>query len=264
VEGLDDPELLDECNYLCGEDPYHHKDCPLAKLLRGTWCTPKWLADLLGWIDVDPCSNERSHVRAQLEVRLADDGDGLYDLTVPGSFKHRGQLIRAERFNRVFVNPPYAHGEVIKWVLHYLHTRFMYLLRWDPSTEWFWSLMQVATHVWFPERRIDFEPPPRIKSSSNPFPHGLYMRDPPTDLLARLKPRGYLLVVDSWPGKPQSAPHGHQQPNRAGSASAGGGGAAADTGAGGGWEPARRGLTGPGPCCINRQAHVFQCCEVCE
>lgn len=136
---------------------------------RDSWCTPKWLADLLGKFDLDPCSNPRSHIRASRRLMLEEGSDGLY---------------------------PYAHGEVLKWVKHWRHTRFCFLLRWDPSTKWFAELIPHCTHVWFPARRINFEPPPGVKSSSNPFPHALYLRDPDQEMLDALAANGFLFPVD--------------------------------------------------------------------
>lgn len=180
------------CN--CGE--YHDTKCPVAKELRNSWCTPQWLADLIGYVDVDPCSNDRSHVKARTTCILERGDNGLHG-------EMRGVLTLAEGIGfmvpndwSVFINPPYAGGQVIKWVRHYRHTKFIYLLRWDPSTEWFAELIEHCTHVWFPPSRIDFEPPPRIHESSNPYPHALYLRDPLEDLLDRLRGAGFLFTVD--------------------------------------------------------------------
>lgn len=143
-------------------------------------CTPKWLADLIGRVDVDPCSNPRSHVGAEHTVSLPGDGC-MPSLAGPDDV--------------VFVNPPYARGQVLRWVMAHRHTRFIFLLRWDPSTKWFAELYPHCTHVWFPRKRVNFEPPPGVKFSANPYPHALYMRDPAQELLARLSPHGYLLDV---------------------------------------------------------------------
>lgn len=110
----------------------------------------------------------------------------------------------------LWCNPPYARGEVIKWIQHYRHTRYCFLLRWDPRTKWFGELIGSTTHVWFPQPvgdgtgntvdnhpgRIEFEPPPGVTFSSNPFPHALYLRDPNPGLLERLAPHGLILRPD--------------------------------------------------------------------
>ncbi len=38
------------------------------------------------------------------------------------------------------MNPPYSKGQVERWVAAYGHTRFCFLLRFDPSTTWFNTL----------------------------------------------------------------------------------------------------------------------------
>lgn len=148
---------------------------------RGDWCTPGWLADLIGEVDVDPCSNERSHIRARHAVSLPQDGC---------------QASLCSTHDVVFVNPPYGRGEVIRWVRAHRHTKFVYLLRWDPSTEWFAELYPRCTHIWHPARRVNFEPPPGVRASSNASPHALYMRAPTADLLIRLAPHGYFALPD--------------------------------------------------------------------
>lgn len=138
----------------------------MSGLLRDEWCTPEWLADALGEFDLDPCSNSRSHIRARATLDGHGElGDGL--AYVP----HHGL--------RVFSNPPYSRGQVIKWVRRYGMTNFTFLLRWDPSTVWYDELMSVTRLTWHPNRRLQFEPPPCVKASSNPFPHALYFRNPP-------------------------------------------------------------------------------------
>lgn len=146
---------------------------------RGTWCTPKWLCELMGEFDLDPCSNERSHVQAARRYTLPVF-DGLsYWSTVAAS-------------QRVFINPPYSQGQVIKWVWAYAHTDFTFLLRWDPSTAWFRELIYGASlhgrarFAWFPTgRRINFEAPPGVKASSSTMPHALYMKKEPNAALKK-------------------------------------------------------------------------------
>jgi hypothetical protein len=166
-----------ECELAATDDNwFHNTKCPVAKSLRQEWCTPKWLADLIGPVDLDPCTNERSWVRASeyhWETFSGLDPIQCYPAAM-----------------RVFINPPYGPGSVSKWVQMYNHTRFIFLLRWDPSTDWFAQLYPHCTHIWHPGERINFEPPPRIRASSNAYPHALFMRDPDQDLLSRLAARG--------------------------------------------------------------------------
>lgn len=166
---------------------------------RDSWCTPKWLAELIGEVEYDVCTNPRAHIRAtRRKLMLENDDDGLPDKQYgPGFYVVRSRNVdMLMPAARVFCNPPYARGQVIRWVRHWRHTRFIYLLRWDPSTEWFGELICHCTHVWFPARRINFEPPPGVKSSSNPFPHALFLKDPPPELLDRLGAAGYLMPID--------------------------------------------------------------------
>ena len=145
---------------------------------RDSWCTPRWLTDIIGPVSLDPCSNPRSTVRAERSYSLEAGQDGLA----------YGHMFNST--TRTFINPGYSRGTVLKWVRNYLHTDFIFLCRWDPSTEWFALLMLYTTDVWFPDRRIDFVPPPGVKSSSNPYPHALFFR---SEAPARFHARGYLL-----------------------------------------------------------------------
>jgi len=66
---------------------------------------------------------------------------------------------------------------VLRWIRAYAHTRFCFLLRFDPSTKWFAELYDVCELVAIPRgRRINFEPPPGVKASSQTFPHALFYR----------------------------------------------------------------------------------------
>ena len=173
-----------------------------TKEARDSACTPKWLADLIGKVDLDVASNGRAHIQAAVSL-IGDNGDnGLfvtqergYSQRVSGGWGiDRSAIVKADTV--VFCNPPYARGQVIRWVKHWRTTRFIFLLRWDPSTAWFAELIGHCTHVWFPGRRINFEPPPGVTFSSNPFPHALYLRNPDQALIDRLSNAGFLLPID--------------------------------------------------------------------
>lgn len=130
---------------------------------RDTWTTPPIITDAIGEVDLDPCSNERSTVRARRVFRLDKGQDGL----VLAKFVGRGE--------RVFVNPPYSRGMVIQWVRAYEHTRFIFLVRMDTSTGWFSELMARTEEIAvLREARTNFVPPPGVKGESNAFPHGLF------------------------------------------------------------------------------------------
>jgi hypothetical protein len=132
---------------------------------RDTWCTPKWITDAIGDFDLDPCANERSHVRAAREFRFDERGeDGLC------------MASKVDATDRVFINPPYS--DVTPWIDAYAHTRFCFLLKFDPSTEWFALLMTHTKLVLFPRgTRVQFEAPegvPADKAKANQFPHALF------------------------------------------------------------------------------------------
>lgn len=143
---------------------------------RDTWCTPKWIADAIGKFDLDPCSNERSHIVSGSAFRLERGEDGLERAkTIGGDWK-------------VFVNPPYS--DVMPWIEAYRHTRFAFLLKLDPSTKWFAELLKHTELVLIPRgTRVQFEPPPGVEANaSNPFPHALFYRraaDAPPAIIER-------------------------------------------------------------------------------
>jgi len=156
-------------------------------------CTPKWIADALGRFDLDPCSNDRSHISAHHCVCLSVEGsNGLPEPGVDsrwlgaGTYWWAHDLCQAGKHTDTFCNPPYARGQVIRWARHYSHTNFTFLLRWDVRTKWFAELFPKCWGFWFP-RKCEFEPPPGVTFSSNPYPHALYFRDrPKPDRYARL------------------------------------------------------------------------------
>jgi hypothetical protein len=131
-------------------------------------------------------------------VCLEAGGDGIVPSVFsdhPGGFRgNDGDLYYTPEADRVFVNPPYSRGQVERWVDHYAHTDFTFLLRWDPSTQWFRKIWHASNYIWFPNRRINFEPPPGVPSSSNPYPHALFFKTAPPDSLRGL---GYLHVPDA-------------------------------------------------------------------
>lgn len=164
---------------------------------RGAWCSPIEYTEAAGHFDLDPFTNPRSTLRASYMCMLENGGDGFgLDWRVtPGSFyiKH-GEMFTTcpceycgdERaaldfYNvateewRVWIQPPY--DIVLAALAHYGHTRYTALLRLDTSTAWFEQLWDMSEVIMVPKRdRLDFVPPPGVKASSNPFPHGLYYK----------------------------------------------------------------------------------------
>ena len=143
--------------------------------VRGTWCTPRAWAERVGPWDLDPFANPRSHVVASARCMLEDGGDGLLDRSAPGSYRDGAtrSVGRAVEHTRVWIQPPYEL--VTEAIAHYGHTRFCALLRFDPSTRWFARLYRLTSLVCVPRgARLEFDPPPGVVASSNPYPHALY------------------------------------------------------------------------------------------
>jgi hypothetical protein len=144
---------------------------------RGSWCTPKKYADAVGRFDLDPFSNERSHIDASLACRLerGDDGLGHGSPDIGRFFLKASGTWRAYVDWRVWLQPPY--DIVTAAIRHYKHTRFTALLRLDPSTRWFGEIYAASELILVPRAdRIQFDPPPGVKASSNPFPHGFFYK----------------------------------------------------------------------------------------
>jgi hypothetical protein len=143
---------------------------------RGSWCTPKKYADAVGRFDLDPFSNERSHIQADRHCMLERGDDGLGHGREPGWFYTRGLgYVQARVDWRVWLQPPY--DIVTAAIRHYKHTRFTALFRLDPSTRWFGELYAASELILVPRAdRIQFDPPPGVKASSNPFPHGFFYK----------------------------------------------------------------------------------------
>jgi hypothetical protein len=118
---------------------------PERRFTTDDWCTPKVLADLLGPFELDPSSNERSHVQAAIRCMLgapADLGDGL--------------TFDWER-RSVFCNPPYS--DPLPWA-HKLAAHdgpWCALLKLDPSTRWWAALMEAGPTVAPFRKRLKFE-----------------------------------------------------------------------------------------------------------
>ena len=131
---------------------------------RDTWCTPRWLTTAIGEVDRDPCANERSHVLARETFRLDYNQDGIA----------LAQTVDPDELH--YINPPYSG--VLPWIQAYRHTRFIFLLKLDPSTKWFAELIAHTDLILIPlGTRVQFEPPPGVppkKALANQFPHALF------------------------------------------------------------------------------------------
>lgn len=156
---------------------------------RGAWCSPPEYTAAAGRFDLDPFTNPRSTLVATNTCMLerGDDGFGLHRRHIPGAFYVNpngcdaypdcdtcGDFTATADWC-VWIQPPY--DIVLEALAHYGHTRFVALLRLDPSTKWFEQLYSLSEVIMIPRRdRIEFVPPPGVKASSNPFPHGLFYR----------------------------------------------------------------------------------------
>lgn len=147
-------------------------------IVRGSFCTPQYVARALGPLDVDPFTNERSHVIASDMCIVARGDDGFGDRT-PGSYRTLGAHKRATSSTRSWIQPDYT--ETLLALRHYLHTRFVALLRFDPRPEW--NEIVGGASSWIGvlsnspgHRSFEFEFPPGLKGAGNTFPHALYAR----------------------------------------------------------------------------------------
>lgn len=134
---------------------------------RDAWVTPRWITEAIGPWDLDPATNSRSTINAARTFMLERGEDGIAMARFIG------------RNTRVWINPPYSRGMVIKFVRAYRHTNFCFLVRLDFSTEWFAEIEPYVGLILVPRnQRIQFDAPPGAKASSTPFPHGLLFHRP--------------------------------------------------------------------------------------
>jgi hypothetical protein len=127
--------------------------------LSDSMVTPKWLADRLPLVDLDPASNPRSHIKARWTYSLEKKLDGL-------KLPWRGS---------VFLNWPYS--KPAPWALKLIHelvigncTGAIVLPKSDHSTDWWTVLTQpvrLGGHIyrpdlWLFDDRIQFEEPPEL------------------------------------------------------------------------------------------------------
>lgn len=123
---------------------------------RNPWsdafCTPLWLAKLLGRFDFDPCSNPRSHIDADWSFMRELGHDGL----------------KMRWLGRGFENWPYS--DPMPWAEKSIHemmvghcTELVVLCKLDPSTEWWKVITQNVLGVvdrWDFDERIAFDEHP--------------------------------------------------------------------------------------------------------
>lgn len=147
------------------------------ELARGKYCTPPWITEAVGHVDVDPFGNDRSTVQAEVACWLERGDNGISD-GGPGSYYTKADgRSRATPRTKAWIQPPYEI--VLEAIAHYGHTRFIALLRFDTSTEWFAKLFTLSETILLFRKRVDFRPPPGIlapdeDAAGAPFPHALF------------------------------------------------------------------------------------------
>ncbi len=110
------------------------------------WCTPKWLTAILGAFDLDPCWNRKSHLKPGMACH-PNDPDALFRDGL--KFPWHGKL--------VFCNPPYSNVGPWAAKLAAHDHGWVALLKLDPTTKW-WATLMTAQPVIAPFRkRIKFE-----------------------------------------------------------------------------------------------------------
>lgn len=131
---------------------------------RDSWCTPPEITSALPPVDLDPCSNERSTVRAAVQCWLSRGEDGL---AVPW----RGSLWINGPFSDL---EPWARKLVEEWPQI---TACGWLCNTDSTTEWWRLCVSVLSLRLDLNDRTAFVPPPGVKASSNDRPQTLLMTD---------------------------------------------------------------------------------------
>lgn len=133
------------------------------KVDRDAYCTPIEVTEALPFVDLDPCSNPRSTVRARTTYSLEAGQDGL---ALPW-------------FGLVYANVPFSN--VIAWYEKCAAERknldgFGFLVNTDHSTAWWRGLLQIGAknRLDFHER-LEFAAGPGIVTTTNDRPQTLLM-----------------------------------------------------------------------------------------
>lgn len=152
---------------------------------RDAYCTPTEITALLPEVDLDPCSNPRSTVRARQSLSLEANQDGL----------------EMPWFGLVYCNPPYSAP--LPWAEKLALERGQegrvrgagFLVNADHSPRW-WRVLtgQLALRLDFNER-LEFVPPPGIEPSKNDRPQTLLMDEA---FWAVCDQRGLLALGTLW------------------------------------------------------------------
>lgn len=128
-----------------------------------SWCTPRALAEALGPFDLDPCSNARSHIRGSYRCAI-DGSDTRNTIGIDGlKLEWRPEW-------SVFCNPPYSN--VLPWAAKLVAHEgpWCALLKLDPTTKWWATLVASGATFTFFRRRIKFETDVPGKNATANFP----------------------------------------------------------------------------------------------
>lgn len=129
---------------------------------RDGWGTPRYIADRLPIVDMDPCSNRRSLIKARRMIGLDKHGNPKQ----VGSYERGNGLLVSWRGLSVFVNPPFSN--VLPFAHKAIEARsYCYLVNIDVSTDWYRVLTQWPTFEFKFRKRIPFKAPPGIDASQN-------------------------------------------------------------------------------------------------
>ncbi len=119
------------------------------------FCTPKWLADALGYFDCDPCSNPRSHIRSGRALSLENGDDGLAAVW----------MFEGER-GSIFCNGPYS--DPLPWCLKLAAHPGPWCALWklDTTTRWWAELMASGAQWAGFRKRLKFEQPGKAMTAN--------------------------------------------------------------------------------------------------
>jgi hypothetical protein len=131
--------------------------------LTDTTNTPKWIADLLPVVDLDPWSNDLSHIKSRWSYSLEKKLDGL-------KLPHRGSIFS----NWPFSNPlPYAR-KIIEELSIGRCTEAIILCKLDTSTDWYsiatsfnpfgqiTDPLAMPPDLWLFNERVEYDEHPEI------------------------------------------------------------------------------------------------------